>query len=463
VIAIQAAALLLAVALGTVTTRLIMRDLGPRALALAVALGAGFGLGITACAFFVWIALFGPRASAWLLAAEVFVLGGLVLTWRQTRVVRETQPASRACVERPPLGWGWTLALAASVAASAVLFVARMVSAPHGGWDAWMTWNRAARFIFRGDSHWSDGFSPIFRHPDYPLLVPGAVARAWAYAGTDSVLAPAAVAAIFTCATIALAGAALARLRSDRQGLLASLLLLATPSLLTYGASQYADIPLAFFVLAAIVLLCLHDRAQEHRGTMILAGGAAALAAWTKNEGMLILAAIVVARGVAVWVHHGWRRYVRELRWFTIGLVPVLVVLAYFKLHFAPVNDLVAGQGLAETLPRLVEAGRYVAVAKVFKLEVSQLGHNGLLGAVPLLVGYLLCVGVKVDATDRPALVTVAGVLALTLAGYVIVLVAAPADFLRLLNRSVDRLLLHVWPATVFTCFLVARAPDDIE
>ena len=461
-IAILAAALLLAVALGTVTTRLIMRDTGPRALALAVALGAGFGLGITACVFFVWIALIGPRASVWLLAAEVFVLAGLVLTWRQTRVVREIQPASLACVERP-LGWGWRLALAASVAASAVLFLARMVSAPHGGWDAWMTWNRAARFIFRGDSHWSDAFSPIFRHPDYPLLVPGAVARAWAYAGTDSVLAPAAVAAIFTCATIALAGAALARLRSDRQGLLALLLLLATPSLLTYGASQYADIPLAFFVLATIVLLCLHDRVQEHRGTMILAGGAAALAAWTKNEGMLILAAIVVARGVAVCIHHGWRRYVRELRWFTIGLVPVLVVLAYFKLHFAPVNDLVAGQGLAETLPRLMEAGRYVAVAKVFKLEVSQLGYNGLLGAVPLLVGYLLCVGVKVDPTDRPALVTVAGVLALTLAGYVIVLVAAPADFLRLLNRSVDRLLLHVWPATVFTCFLVARAPEDIE
>ena len=66
-------------------------------------------------------------------------------------------------------------------------------------------------------------------------------------------------------------------------------------------------------------------------------------------------------------------------------------------------------------------------------------------------------------AIGAVALVTVAGVLALTLAGYVIVLVAAPADFLRLLNRSVDRLLLHVWPATVFTCFLVARAPEDIE
>jgi len=326
-----------------------------------------------------------------------------------------------------------------------------------------MTWNRAARFIFRGDSHWRDAFSPVFRHPDYPLLVPGAVARAWAYMGSDSVFAPAAVAAIFTCATIALAGAALARLRSDRHALLAMLLLLATPSLLTYGASQYADIPLAFFVLAAVVLLCLYDRVQEHPGTMILAGAAASLAAWTKNEGMLFLAAIIVARCVAVWMHHGWRCYVRELRWFAIGLVPVLAVLAYFKLHFAPVNDLVAGQGLAETLPRLLDAGRYVAVAKVFKLEVSQLGYNGLLGAVPLLIGYLLCVGVKIDPTDRPALVTVAGALALTLAGYVIVLVAAPGDFLRLLNRSVDRLLLHVWPATVFACFMVARAPGDLE
>jgi len=327
-----------------------------------------------------------------------------------------------------------------------------------------MTWNRAARFIFRGDSHWRDAFSPVFRHPDYPLLVPGAVARAWAYTGSDSVLAPAAVAAMFTCATIALAGAALARLRSDRQGLLAMLLLLATPSLLTYGASQYADIPLAFFVLAAIVLLCLHDRVQDHPGSMILAGAAASLAAWTKNEGMLFLAAIVVARGLAVWMYHGWRRYVRELRWFTIGLMPVLAVLAYFKLHFAPVNDLVAGQGLADTLPRLVDPGRYIAVAKVFKLEVSQLGNNGLLGAVPLVIGYLLCVGIKVDPTDRPALVTVAGALALTLVGYVIVLVTAPADFLRLLNRSVDRLLLHVWPAIVFICFMVARAPgDDLE
>jgi hypothetical protein len=461
VIATLAGAMLLAVATGTVTTRLIMRDPAPRSLLVALALGGGLGLGITACAFFAWIALVGPSASAWFVAAEVLVLAGLVLAWRLTRLVSSSATAAPSCAERPPLGWGWRLAFGASAAAAAGLFLARLATSPHGGWDAWMTWNRTARFIFRGESHWRDAFSPIFRHPDYPLLVPGAVARAWAYMGTDSPLAPAAVAAMFTCATVALAGAALARLRTDRQGLVATLLLLATPSMLMYGASQYADIPLAFFVLAAIALLFLHDRAQQDPGSMVLAGAAAGLAAWTKNEGLLFLAALVLARCVAVSMRQGWRLYGRELRWFTIGLAPVLVIVAYFKLHFAPVNDLVAGQGLSETLPRLVDAGRYLAVARVFKLEVSQLAHNGLVGAVPLLIGYLLCVGVKIEESDRAALVTAAGALALTLAGYVVVLVTAPDDFLRLLNRSVDRLVLHVWPAIVFTCFMVARAPEE--
>jgi hypothetical protein len=45
--------------------------------------------------------------------------------------------------------------------------------------------------------------------------------------------------------------------------------------------------------------------------------------------------------------------------------------------------------------------------------------------------------------------------------GYVLVLVTAPDDFLRLLNRSVDRLLLQLWPTLVFTCFMIARPPEE--
>ena len=459
-IVVLAATLLLAVATGTVMTRVIVRDPHPRAIAIALALGAGLGLGLTACLFFVWLTIFGSRGFAALLACEVLVLAGLAVVWRVTRLVPGPS-VSASYAGRAPLGWAWRLTLAVSVTASAALFLARLASAPHGGWDAWMTWNRAARFLVRGGADWPAAFSPIFRHPDYPLLVPGAVARAWSYMGTESVLAPAAVAAVFTSAVVTLTASALARLRTDRQAVLAALVLLATPSLLTYGASQYADIPLAFFVLATIVLLSLHDRLGHHPGTMLLAGCAAGLAAWTKNEGMLFVPAIVLARGVVVSAYRGWRSYAGELRWFMAGAAPALLIVVYFKLHFAPTNDLMADQGLAQTLPRLVDAARYVAVARAFKGEIAGLAYNGLVGAVPLVIGYLLCVGVKVHEDDRPALVTTGGALALMLAGYVVVLVSAPGDFLRLLNRSVDRLLLHVWPAIVFAAFMLARAPEE--
>ena len=66
-----AAALALAGAIGTLTTRLIMRDSGPRSLLVAVTLGMGLGVGMTACAFFVWMALAGPGRSTWFVAAEV--------------------------------------------------------------------------------------------------------------------------------------------------------------------------------------------------------------------------------------------------------------------------------------------------------------------------------------------------------------------------------------------------------
>jgi hypothetical protein len=455
-----AAAVLVSIVTGfALTSRVLVTGGGARrpSLVLATSLAIGMGFGISACVLFVWIALIGPVGPG-LVVAEVVLLAGLVLASRRALL----EPSIRRSPAAPrPAGWLWHSVAGASVAVSAILFIVRSLREPHGGWDAWMTWNVAARFLFRGESHWQDAFSPSFRHPDYPLLLPGAVARLWTYMGTDSALAPATVAMMFTFATVGLAGASLALLRTSRQAILAILVLLGTQSLVAHGASQYADIPLAFFVLATVVLLFLHDRAEQGRGLMILAGAAAGFAAWTKNEGLLFLAAIVVARCAAVSVRHGWRTYAGELRWFTAGLAPVLAVVAYFKLYLAPTNDLVAGQGLAETLPRLLDAGRYLAVARVFAAEVWRLGDSGLMGAVPLLVVYLLCVGPKVNLLDRPALATSLAALALVVSGYVVALVTTPGDFLRLLNRSADRLLLHLWPTIVFACFMIARPPEE--
>jgi hypothetical protein len=44
---------------------------------------------------------------------------------------------------------------------------------------------------------------------------------------------------------------------------------------------------------------------------------------------------------------------------------------------------------------------------------------------------------------------------ALVLSGYALVELAAPGDYIHLLNSSVDRLLLQLWPTAVFTYFII--------
>ena len=55
-----------------------------------------------------------------------------------------------------------------------------------GDWDAWMMYNRAARFLYAIRRHWLDSFSPrmdpIF-HADYPLLLAGNIAGGLGHPG----------------------------------------------------------------------------------------------------------------------------------------------------------------------------------------------------------------------------------------------------------------------------------------
>jgi 4-amino-4-deoxy-L-arabinose transferase-like glycosyltransferase len=120
-----------------------------------------------------------------------------------------------------------------------------------------------------------------------------------------------------------LAGSSLALLRTTRQAVLAVLILLGTQFLITHGASQYADVPWGFFMLATTVLVFLHDRASGRtRGLVALAGTAAGFAAWTKNEGLLFLASIIVARCAVLWKQRRWQGALNDLGGFALGSLP---------------------------------------------------------------------------------------------------------------------------------------------
>jgi hypothetical protein len=60
--------------------------------------------------------------------------------------------------------------------------VSYLLRRKQGDWDAWMMFNRAARFIYRDQANWLESFSPrmdpIF-HADYPLLLAMNITAGW--------------------------------------------------------------------------------------------------------------------------------------------------------------------------------------------------------------------------------------------------------------------------------------------
>ena len=427
---------------------------------LIASLALPFGLGLCSCLYFVWLILWGPPGSG--LAGVEAVLGAASLGWLALERAkgRSPAPAGKTLALTPNrfdtlVAWALAIAVACALAGFAVT----VLLGPHGQWDAWMTWNLSARFLFRGGDQWARAFSETLRHPDYPLLVPAAVARAWYYAGTDTVAAPALIGFVFTAATVTLAWSPLAWLRSWTHAHLAALVLLGTTFLILHGASQYADVPVGWYFLAAVVLFWVHDQRQGAPGLVALAGLAAGLAGWTKNEGLMFLLALGCGRSVAVWSTGGLRRSAREIAWFAAGAAPALLVTLYFKTQFAPANYLFSPgeHGLDVTVGRLLDVGRYRFLAGAIVRELMAFGESGMAAPIWLLAAYLLCTGVARRRDGDTALWTTMLTGCLMAIGHLLVLLVAPGDMPRLASASLNRLILQLWPAAVFTGFMVSR------
>ena len=221
-------------------------------------------------------------------------------------------------------------------------------------------------------------------------------------------------------------------------------------------------------MLATLALLCVHDRAQKKNDTLlILAGLTAGCAAWTKNEGLLFLALITPLHFIAIAFTRGWRTCLKQLAFFVIGLAPVVLIIAYFKLQLAPSNVYVAdvtSQAAAGTIVEsLSGVSKYILVLKVFAKEMLNFGEC-VVKPVPLLIACLFLAGIKVQAKDKLNIITSCMALCLMMAGYFFLYVRMPIEEIhRVLATTVllDRLFLQLWPSFIFIYFLVVRTTDE--
>jgi len=410
-----------------------------------MALAFGLGVAWSSCAFFVarWSGL-DPRVYMLLEPLGAIALGLVAL--------RPSSPAASAPRSEPQQRDAGTVPLVAVTALAVMALLAMAIllrntlAHPNGAWDAWMIWNTRAAFLAEPSGAWLDGFDAALAHPDYPLLVPGSVARGWVWVGARAWWVPASLSAGFTIATAVLLVASVWR----RQGAAlasASMALLLTPEFLTQGTAQLADVPLAFFAVAAVLLL--HDGPVSSART-VLAGVLCGCAAWTKNEGLVLAVALPAIVVLLMFVRRGPAVAAETAADLVIGAGPLLVLLTVFKLMLVPPNDVVSGVLAPGAL-------RYWADTVRVQFVLREMG-GGLLAwggwPVPGMAFVLLVVtALTARAASwpiRPRMSSAAILLGVQLAVFFAVYVMTQQSVAWHVQTSWPRLITQVWPTMVW-------------
>lgn len=425
----------------------------PSRLLLKFGLGIGLGLGLTSLLTFLTL-LFTNRLIGFMAIQLFLLLGGVFLTWHNWKsnpFVSEKFTFTR--LQKILLGAFFLILL---VTASAYAIYAIMT--PTGRFDAWMIYNRTARFIFRDPANWQNTLSPemywLF-HADYPLLIPVNVAGAWNTLGSEIMRAPQAQSAYFLVGIFCVLMGVIAHLRTTAQSLLAGITLLAVPVFYYTAAREEADLAVAFFILATLALLFLYNN-ERKLVLIVLAGLSAGFAAWTKNEGLLFL-----VTGSMAWLVMLYRqRDLKALKWYMLGLALPLAVIVYFKLFLTPPNDLFDQSSSTSVFERLANFERYSVIAKSFYEQIFIFGNGKL--SLLLIVLYGLIVGLdKTNNRSQPALAATIAIL-LQLVGYFLIYVLTPHDLDWHLHTSLYRLMIHVFPAILFILFVSISDPESI-
>jgi hypothetical protein len=423
-----------------------------------LSLGAGLGVGITSAVFFVLLVA-GTASPAAILSCDAAMLALLsgVLFFRRGRV-------SATSASGPPavphgFRWNWLLALGLGTSLSMVLAAMWTYADnnPHGLWDAWAIWNVRARFLAGPGEVWRNAISPLLgrTHPDYPLLLSGFIARCWKVAGNYDTAVPVATAFLFFTGTVALLVSCLALVRSLSAGLLAGLVLLTGAVYLQQPMAQFADVPLAFYYLAALALICRAWLGEEPRRSALLAlaGAAAASAAWTKNEGLVFLVVFSGCCALVEWRFSGWKKAIPRVLWLLLGALPGLILVGWLKLLLAPVADPFVSRPIQSVSQGFARFHRVWWVVRQIYLWAFEFGSGV---SHPLIVLTVLIVALRfaVPRRNAGAVWTLAGTLALVFGAYCVVSVGTYTPF--------DRFYSQLWPAFLLLTFMVLRPIEEI-
>lgn len=452
-------AFLPAVLSGVLLVHLLWPDRAFWSLVFKSSLGIGVGLGLRSLLYFVYLLAFPAR--------HIFLYFDLPALLCLLIVA--------AARERPREKWAlssiWPSALTriqrVFVFISGIVVVISLLSTANyllrrrqGDWDAWMMYNRAARFIYFDQAHWRESFSPqmdpIF-HPDYPLLLATNIVAGWEILGKDAPSVPMLQSALFGLACAGLLTSALAAVKSVGQAALGLVLLWGVPVFVNEGARQMADVPMAFFILATGALLYLHAL-HGSLGLMVLAGITTGLAAWTKNEGSVLILGACLAVILAFARRSSWRSFVG----FASGIAAPLAIVLSFRFFLAPSGDILSA-AKSGSLSQIADFSRHSLIMQYLWSEIRGFGTWAIsgLGILPVLALYFLLFRSPIPAAHRPGYAAGLTILLVQLLGYYAAYLISPYDLAWHLSYSSTRVVLQVFPLLLFLVLCAAHPMES--
>lgn len=304
----------------------------------------------------------------------------------------------------------------------------------YGQWDAWAIWNLDATFL-TSPHYWKNLFlDRNFAHPDYPLLVPSAIAFfnrlllqwqnifvSYGFHFFITLLIPVLIYLETYRRSIFIAGLAL-------------ILFATNEFFIEQGISQLADTPLAFFLLCALVSMKHH---KEDKRMLTLSAAFLGLCMWTKNEGAIIAAVFAL-------YHFKELFGTGRIRYTLAGFAIPFLTWVVFKLVYAPGNDMVAAQG-QDSLQLAMQTGRYKMIYNFFIDNINKYFRDMKYG---VLIYLALCI-LRRRMPDKRLLM-----LLTILIVYLLVYVVTPYNLEWHLFTSQLRLIHQLMPATMYVLAL---------
>jgi len=187
-----------------------------------------------------------------------------------------------------------------------------------------------------------------------------------------------------------------------------------------------------------------------------LAGLTAGLSAWTKNEGLMFVLLIFVASVIVNIPVNGLKSYLKTISLFAIGLIPVLIVIVYFK-NYIVEPSYVFAQGSGSIIDKLIDPSRVLVVSKVFLKNLFI--YNT--GAIFVLFVYYILLGSNVVIKQNVVISTFLIVFILYITGLFTIYLISPIEPTQVITGSLKRLVTHLWPSVIFIFFLIVNTPEE--